>query len=117
VRTEPRERQIIMNKDMRFAVVLTKQGLEELKENLGNFLIDQPLLRCSKVDLDQPYLSMKAFNDKTKQFCRLHIPHHFVQFVAEQVAGKTLVGFDSRSAKKAKRPVVKIPEAGTANKP
>jgi hypothetical protein len=89
-----------MNKDMRFAVVLTKQGLEELKENLGNFLIDQPLLRCSKVDLDQPYLSMKAFNDKTKQFCRLHIPHHFVQFVAEQVAGKTLVGFDSRSAKK-----------------
>ena len=48
---------------------------------------------------------------------RLYIPHHFVQLVAEQAAGKTLVGFDSRSVKKAKRPVVKIPEASAANKP
>lgn len=106
-----------MHKDTRFAVVLTKQGLEELKDNLGNFLIDGPLLRCSKVDFDQPYLSIKAFHDKTKQFCRLYIPHHFVQFVAEQAAGKTLVGFDSRSVKKTKRPVVKIPEAANLNKP
>ena len=106
-----------MNRDIRFAVVLTKQGLEELKDNLRNFLIDQPFLRCSKVDFDQPYLSIKAFHDKTKQFSRLYIPHHFVQFVAEQAAGKTLVGFDSKSVKKAKRPLVKIPEASTANKP
>jgi hypothetical protein len=106
-----------MHKDMRFSVVLTKEGLEELKDNLGNFLIDRPFLRCSKVDFDQPYLSIKAFQDKAKQFCRLYIPHHFVQFVAEQAPGKTLIGFDSKSVKKAKRPVVKIPEAATSNKP
>ena len=102
---------------MRFSVVLTKEGLEELKDNLGNFLIDRPFLRCSKVDFDQPYLSIKAFQDKAKQFCRLYIPHHFVQFVAEQAPGKTLIGIDSKSVKKAKRPVVKIPEAATSNKP
>jgi hypothetical protein len=107
-----------MNKDIRFAVVLTKQGLEELKDNLRNFLIDQPFLRCSKVDFDQPYLSIKAFHDKSKQFCRLYIPHHFVQFVAEQAPGKTtLLGFHSGSVKKAKRSVVKLPEAATSNKP
>ena len=102
-----------MHKDTRFAVVLTKQGLEDLKENLGNFLIDWAFLRCSKVDFDQPYLSIKAFHDKSKQFCRLYIPHHFVQFVAEQAPGKTLIGFDSKSVKKGKRPVVKIPGAAT----
>ena len=106
-----------MHKDTRFAVVLTKQGLEELKDNLGNFLIDQPFLRCSKVDFDPPYLSIKAFHDKSKQFCRLYVPHHFVQFVAEHATGKTLIGFDSRSGKKARRPVVKIPEVATSNKP
>jgi hypothetical protein len=69
------------------------------------------------MDFDQPYLSVKAFHDKTKQFCRLYLPHHFVQFVAEQAPGKTLVGFDSRSEKKAKKPVAKIPEVATASKP
>lgn len=106
-----------MNKDIRFAVALTKQGFEELKDNLRNFLIDQPFLRCSKVDFDQPYLSIKAFHDRSKQFSRLYIPHHFVQFVAEQAGGKTLVGIDSKSVKKGKRPVVRIPEAPTASKP
>ena len=106
-----------MHKDMRFAVVLTKQGLEDLKENLGNFLIDWPFLRCSKVDFDQPYLSIKAFHDKTKKFCRLYIPHHFVQFAAEQTPGQALIGYHSGSVKKAKKPVVKIPEAVTSNKP
>ena len=86
-----------MHKDTRFAVVLTKQGLEELK---GNFLIDQPFLHCSKVDFDQPYLSIKAFHDKSKQFCRLYVPHHFVQFVAEHATGKTLIGFDSSQRKR-----------------
>ena len=106
-----------MNKDIRFAVVLAKQGLEELKDNLRNFLIDQPFLRCSKVDFDQPYLSIKAFHDKTKQFSRLYISHHFVQFVAEQAPGKTtLLGFHG-SVKKAKRSVVKLPETATSNKP
>ena len=77
-----------MNKDIRFAVVLTKQGLEELKDNLRNFLIDQPFLRCSKVDFDQPYLSITAFHDRTKQFSRLYIPHHFVDLSQSRLLAK-----------------------------
>jgi hypothetical protein len=76
-----------MDQNVKFGVVLNMT--KELAENLANYLIEWPFLRCSKIGFADSYLIVHAWHDKAGGFHKFYIPHTSVQFIVEHTEPET----------------------------
>jgi len=88
-----------MHQDIKYGVIPTKQGLEELFQSLENFLTDHKYFRCSEVTFETYFLKIRAFHDQAKTFSTIYIPTQFVACVVEHSEGRPAIGFRPDSLK------------------
>lgn len=88
-----------MHEEIKYGVIPTKQGLEELSQRLENFLTDPKFFRCSEVRFEPEFLKIRAFHDEAKTFVTIYIPAQFVACVVEHSEGRPAIGFRPDSLK------------------
>jgi hypothetical protein len=82
-----------MHQDIKYGVIPTKQGLEELSQGLENFLTDHKFFRCSEVTFEREFLKIRAFHDQARNFLTIYIPTQYVACVVEHSEGRPAIGF------------------------
>ena len=85
-----------MDREIKYGVVPTKQGFEELFKGLEPFLTEYRFFRCSEVTFESSFVRIRAFHEQMKSFQTIHIPLQFVAYVIEQT-NRPLVGFQVES--------------------
>ena len=88
-----------MHQDIKYGVIPTKQGLEELFQSLENFLTDHKYFRCSEVTFEPNFVKIRAIHDQAKTFMTIYIPAQFVSSVVEHSEGRPAIGFKPDSLK------------------
>ena len=91
----------MMHPEIKYAVVPTKRGLEEITRGLENFLTDSRFFRCSEVAFESAFVRVRAFHDQMKSFQTIYIPAEFIAYVVEHTdrpsAGFSADSFRSRT--------------------
>jgi hypothetical protein len=88
-----------MPEEIKYAVIPTKPGLEELSQGLENFLSDPKFFRCSEVRFESEFLKVRAFHDQAKNFVTIYIPARSVACIVEHSEGRPAIRFMPDSLK------------------
>ena len=81
-----------MDREIKYGVIPTRQGFEELFAGLEAFLTEHKFFRCSEVAFESTFVKIRAFHEQMKGFQTIYVPIQFVAYVIEE-GDQPLIGF------------------------